>query len=228
MEREIQTQPPQIEQERSEPTGGSAVKFIEKVAESMFPGENDKQDLVKKKLLGTIDGDGEAQLAELIAGRETKGNIEMVKIYEAKKISVGQDEKDKIIMTNSLNGCRATVLACESADGSRMVGLTHFPDFMKDRQKAGVEGLVDEVMRAAKEKKAVIFAQKKRPEGIEDLKKVIQDSLGSDADVQVELYDSDTTEEGSGVVVVQVPPKEKGPVSFLTWYKNGTLLEKGE
>lgn len=197
--------------------------FADSVAGRMFPDNAEAKTLVRRKLLKGITQPEEEELERFMSGKDAASTIDIVPIYQGRNIEVNPQDEGRVIMTNQLHGCIAIVLSCETAEGKRLVQLTHFPDIAEEKQEEKVKELTTPEMKDAMLKKAVLFFQKKREQTSQEMKKFIESLLGEGVDVAMEPYESDTQNEESGVIIIEVPPQSKGAVQYMSWFSKGTL-----
>lgn len=150
-------------------------------------------------------------------------NLEIVNVFDGKKIKVLPEEEKKSFLTEELNGCTAVLIFTEEEDGKRTLCLTHYPPFMLERNKNKITELLDGNMIKATKKKVVILAENKRQEHLPDLKLHISNSLGEDTNIEVVTYTKDPSKENYGRFSAKVAPKESGTVSYSTWFSTNTL-----
>lgn len=201
----------------------SVVALIDDVSRRIFEDNPAGQDLIRRKLLRGVTDVENMQLEAMLKSAERKNNIEIVPIYHGSVIEVDPNGEEKILMTNQLNGCVATVMVCETKDGRRIGQLTHFPDFMNKRQQEEVENLLTPDMKFSVKKKVVLFFQQKRSEGRHELKKFFEQKLGLGTEIDVKLYSSVPDCEANGVIVVRIPSIKNGEAEYLTWEGNGKI-----
>lgn len=193
--------------------------FARSIVEEMFPTDPHAAQLAYRALMGTIRPatSEEKEWNELIATHAKEFPVTMVPINGAKNIVVPPEGTPQWIATNQLNGCMATVVFMEDAQGARTVSMTHFPN-IEDASLIHQAGTIKDALpvspKSQHKKSAIVFASLRRKSGVLGLKKNIQELLGPESTVHVKYYKEGLTEEGDGVVIVSVPPKQQGEAEY--------------
>ncbi len=194
-------------------------EFARSIVQGLFKDDPRAAQLAYRALMGKIKPatDEENEWNGLLATRGREFPVTMVPVNGAKSIVVPPEGAPQWIATNQLNGCMATVVFMEDAQGVRTASLTHFPKIV-DTSLTHQAGIINNTLpvppQSQDKKGAVILASFKRKEGALGLKKNIQELLGDGSSVQVQYYKEGLAEEGNGVVIVSVPPKPRGEAEY--------------
>jgi len=151
-----------------------------------------------------------------------------VDIYGGTSVSVHPNERTHFMLTNKLNGCIATLIASERADGTRDVAMTHFPDLAQEKNFAVLKQIIGEEMSRAPKKKVVLLVTKKHAGAVAAYERELRQLLGPDVAIEVTTYTPDRANEATGMMVVEVPPTGKGSPRYQTWEKGGDLVTIGK
>lgn len=173
-------------------------------------------------------------------------NVEQVTMGEGKAIEVSPTDQEKIIWTYGLSGCYGCLVFTESPDGTRNAIFTHYPPTNVYDNLHALRRLIDEnaKMREAAIKQVVLFMPGewvkdpetgkylfvvRNKEDADLLTLSLQTELG-DIDVKAELYSTviEIGKKDQGIVVVYIPPPEKGKAHYRTWFSGGMLGKEEE
>ena len=188
-------------------------EFAEQYATAVFGEDAESRNLLRTDILTGLRGEEKDQLAGKLAAQEVPEVLRMVKIYHGEHVEIAPGESGpKFLLTNELNGCTATVIFTEQADGRREAAMAHFPDIMTARHVSKLGEIVTEKMRSSPKKSALIFAADNRQESVAEIQTELRALLGEEADVQIESYKK-SDEADYGVLLVRVPPAGREPAS---------------
>jgi len=174
--------------------------------------------------------------------------VEYVEMDETRSITVRPGDKEKVIFTDSLGGCTAVAAILEQQNGTRTVILSHDQSMSTKRQFQAIDTLAASLLNPGKptslsgKSNALIMTLedfdmdmktyrpmlRKGPRvssdpfgeaflaesfktrfGIEEVKRLVYP------------YETDSLDDND-MLVIFVPPVGK-PVSYYTWFANGTL-----
>ena len=177
-------------------------------------------------------------------------NVETVGMDDGRIIEVMADDKDeKILWTYGLGGCYGTLVFTEGKDGRRNAALTHYDATRISENMAKIRELLgsSEAMKGAATKQMVVvmgsgewvqdpktkrYKLKPAPDSQKDIDAIIlaiQTELGEDIQVHFEPYDTNALsgEKDRGVMIVTIPPHDKGDARYRTWFSGGKLGWRG-
>lgn len=191
--------------------------FAKIYAAKVFGDDDVGGRLLVEDLLHGLRGEEKQELEIRLANKEVPAPLEVVKLYEGKRVVVGEDyegENPQFLLTNELNGCIATVLFSEDTESAkREVAFTHFPPFMNERNMKMIDELVTPEMKAGSKKKILVFCQEKRSERVSEFVAQIKDTFGSNAEVEIVKYKKEGKED-DGTLLVRIPKIGAGPMSI--------------
>jgi hypothetical protein len=165
-------------------------------------------------------------------------NVELVSMNDGKSAEVTPDGEEKVIFTHGLGGCDATLVYTEHENGIRNGVLTHYGPTQISNNMARLRELISQNpnIKEATVKLSVIVmgsgewiqdpdTKRWKLEPRRDSKqqtdaiiKVIQAELGKNVEVKFEPYSGHRRigAVDQGVLIVKIPPKDKGDAQFKT------------
>lgn len=151
------------------------------------------------------DQDISPTIREYLKERNIEAKVAQVPLFEGVRIEIGPHEQNRVLITEKLNGCTATIIWTEREDHTRSAQLVHFPPFMLARHLEKISSLVTESDMGASNKNAVIYLQSKRKENESDITSYIKNLLGENVSVSVEYYEG---QEEGGIAGIEMKPEQ--------------------
>jgi hypothetical protein len=167
-------------------------------------------------------------------------NVELVIMNDGKVIEVKPDDPEKIIITTSLGGCYATLVYTEHENGIRHAMLTHYDPLSLSDNTTKYRRLARQYpLMAESRKKIAVYVMmadelRNQREGIglkyvldnvqlDGLRIALQANFGSEIDFIVQPYSTQQTEwaKDQGILLMKLPPKDKGRPNYRTWFSEG-------
>lgn len=193
-----------------ETTSERPAAFVDKLSTQLFPDGGDAATVGRDFLLKGAHSPETQAAQEEVSKRAEERGVRIVGTYESKSVAVGRGEPSQHLVTHKLNGCVATVVFTNFKDGRREAAMTHFPDFMRERNRGGLER-VAKPAGEVEARRAMIYMEDKRIGGKGDHESMVKSVFGEDVPVETIPYHTDPTKEDNGMLVVEVSPRGIAP-----------------
>jgi hypothetical protein len=152
-------------------------------------------------------------LQEYLKRRRIEGAMIEVPLYGGGRIEAVPTDENKVLITEKLNGCIATIVWTESKDKRRSAQIAHFPSIMPDRHFEKISEMATDADKAASVKGALVYMSSKRPESESRIIAHLKQVFGPDISI-VSRYYKERAGGESGIVAVELKPRQGKGILF--------------